>query len=446
MTWLLLLLGLVACGDNLTPPTTAEPRSGSRLRLQRVIYADGARQLASTDTVRDLARDEPCTIKPWSDGRRYCTPDTYRTVFLDDTCTTEVARRRSVDRDRRYGLHDFTVAGTDLPSRLYHLGAEVPRDQLSVSFELRDGACVPRTDDADQDRYFSLGDEIDREELVHITRTSVPTGDRLTALVDTSNDGLQLPTALFDSEQQHECQLVARDGDTLTCELGGVADSTTFADPDCTIPAIAINASIALPDLTRRHHGSECDTFHPPTEILHVDTTYRRSGSLCTEAPLNLGDRVFALGEAIELATVERARRDAAHRLQAIEVGDTHFPDRFVFDTELDQECVASPISTTELLCLPTHERPRAVFEDPACETESLAVEIAPSCGVPPPVLALDAAGSLYPVLGPAGDVYELTTGKRCAVALHSFANGVFHLVGDRLPESGFVRATVEFE
>ncbi len=172
---------------------TTRPDHGAadRLRLQQILYEDGTRQLASTDTVRDLERDELCTIKQWSDGLRYCTPDAYRTVFIDELCTMEVARRRSVEPDRRYGLPELTVANTPLPSRLYHLGTEIPRDQ--ASFELRDGACVPRTDDADQDRFFTLGDALDRHELVHITRTSVPTGDRLVALVDTSVDGLQLP-------------------------------------------------------------------------------------------------------------------------------------------------------------------------------------------------------------------------------------------------------------
>lgn len=442
MIWL--LLALVACGDNVAPPITAQPTSGSRLQLQQLLYDDGTRQLASTDTVRDLARDERCTIKQWSDGLRYCTPEAYRTVFLDEACTTEVARRRSVESDRRYGLHEFAVAGTALPSRLYHLGAELPRDQVTASFELRGAACVPRSDNADQDRFFVLGDELDRDALVHTTRTSAPTGDRLVALVDTSDDGLQLPTALFDTAQQHECQLAARDDGTLACELGGVASSTTFADRGCTIPAITVNASIELPDLTRRHHGVDCDTFHPLTELQLVDTAYTKSGSLCIETPLSIGDRVFALGSPIDIATIHRARLDDARQLHAIEVGDSHFPDQFLFDGDLQQECSAAPVGRDDLRCLPTHERPRPVFSDSGCKTEAKAVEIAPLCGVRPPVLAQDSAGGLYPVLGPAEVVYELTTGKRCASAIHAFDNGVFHLVGDPLVKTSFVGAKLE--
>lgn len=326
-----------------------------------------------------------------------------------------------------------------MPSRLYRLGTELPRAQ--TSYELRDGTCVPRSDDAPNDRYFTLGDELDRDELVHITRTSVPTGDRLAALVDTSDDGLQLPTSLFDTEQQHECQLVAREGGTLACELGGVTSSTTFADRDCTIPASIVNASTAPPDLTRRHHGVECDTFHPLTELLLVDTSYTQSGPLCIETPLSVGDRVFALGSPVDVATAHRVRLDDARRLQGIEIGDSHFPDLFLFDTELQQECAPAPVGT-DVRCVPTHQRSRAVFSDSTCETAALTVEIAPLCGVRRPVLAQENNGTLHPVLDPVETVYELSTAKSCATAIHSFDTGVFHLVGEPLEPSSFVRAT----
>ena len=193
-----LLVALVACGDDLAPPITAEPRSGTRLRLERLVYEDGTRQLASTTEVFDRERDEPCTIEQWSDGLRYCTPAAHRGFYLDDTCTEEAARQRSVEPDKRYGLHEFFLGDTPRPSRLHELGAEIPRDQVTDVYELRDGRCVPRFDTADQDRFYALGNEVPRGELVHTRRVEVPTGDRLAALVDTSPDGLQLPAKVAD--------------------------------------------------------------------------------------------------------------------------------------------------------------------------------------------------------------------------------------------------------
>jgi hypothetical protein len=47
-------------------------------------------------------------------------------------------------------------------------------------------------------------------------------------------------------------------------------------------------------------------------------------------------------------------------------------------------------------------------------------------------------------LLGPVETVYELSTAKSCATATHSFDTGVFHLVGDPLEATSFVRATLE--
>lgn len=442
MKWLS-LLALIACGDNLPAPVTAEPTSGSRLHLPLVRYEDGTHQLATTDSLLDAARNEPCVIRQWSDGLRYCTPEAYRTVFLDEQCTTEIARRRSVEPERPYALHEFVVAGDPLPSRLYHLGAEIPRAQVTAAFEFRDNLCVPRTDNADQDRFFELADEIDRGELVHITRVQVPIDDRLSALVDASADGLQRPTALFDREQQHTCQLKWRDDATLTCDLD-VDTSNQFADRDCTVPAVTVNAASAPPDLTRRNHGIECDTFHEPTDVVLAQTSFVKSGDECIETPLNLGDRVFALGPAIELATIARTRLDDGRRLQVIEVGDTHFPEPAVFDTELQQECSPATLNGNVLQCLPTFVAQRTMFSDPTCQTQVAAVEVVEQCGVRPPAFARTEMRRLAPILE-AAQVYERSTAKMCAPAIPVFG-GTFHRVGESLVSSGFVRAKTEFE
>jgi hypothetical protein len=434
---------LLACGDNSRAPVTARPESGARLALEVLVYEDGTRQLASTTTVFDTGRDEPCTIAQWSDGLRYCTPPAHRAVYIDDACTHEVGRLRASEAESPYALHEFFVAGELLPSRLYRLG-EPLAVPVEATYQLRDGGCTTRTDFVDTDRYAELAGEIDRGELVHTVRVQLSSGDRLDALVDTSPDGLQLPAGFFDVEQVRPCALAPLDADRTECRPTGVPFSFAFADAACTEPAIVVPTTMQPPDLTQRENDGTCVAYHPVGALVATDTTYTRSGTVCTPRPLSVGERLFALGDALALPRVERHRVESPRRLQLIEDGETGFPDRFLFDSESGLECepIGLPILADER-CLPPIETGFVRYADPLCLDEVLVADVVPRCGPPHELVQRGSPGPIHPIGDPSPTVYEITTGDRCVEAI---PRGRFHATGPEIPVTAFPRATREID
>lgn len=121
MLWLCVVA--CGCGDNSLPPLALSPdnaRSGARLQITFWDFEDGVRvwtlphpqikgvslEEALSESYRDAKRGETCTVREWTDGNTYCTPEyatlpSFNVAFAHATCSKHLARSIHTRRSRR---------------------------------------------------------------------------------------------------------------------------------------------------------------------------------------------------------------------------------------------------------------------------------------------------------------------------------------------------------
>src|SRR6185503_7446198 len=170
------LVLLVACGDNL--PDTGTPHSGQRLKLGWWTYMDGTRQ-RETSWYYDDVLGERCTPADWSDGQRYCAPETDEAVYVSDSCTRALGRSVMGGSATPLFATTFYLAGVPVRSRVFQRGeATLPPPSI---WHKHDSGCIGPLEPGDGFDYFELGREI--TSLAHLRRSS-PRGDGELAIVD----------------------------------------------------------------------------------------------------------------------------------------------------------------------------------------------------------------------------------------------------------------------
>lgn len=439
------LLAVAACGDNIElDPNVA--RSGTRLKLVRYDYGEGAREI-DTQWFHDAVRDERCTPRQWFDGVTICTPAFTDTVFPTSDCNRPVGRVPVGDAVPAYFVRPFWLAGEWLPSRIYHSGE--PTAAPAYAWEFREGACLGPYEVAGFD-YFELGREVERGHLAQITHPEVATTSRLALTIVASDDGLYAPIGLHDRDLEIRCDPAAAAGANETvCVPDGVVMAEYFHDAQCTEPELAVAFGVPIPQLMNHHDArSGCTSYYTVGAEIEAPPLYHRNGARCVAIAAPASYAYFLPQAPLELARLDRVRDPAASRITPIELahGDLRIAGVLLHDDDLATECRRSEVDGA-LRCLPeTSVRVIELFDSDSCQTVVPLAEVhtgtcaAPAAFAIDPVRALHAVGAVH-----AAPLYHLSTGDRCLP--YAIPDGIaLKDVGSALPADTFAEATIRVD
>jgi hypothetical protein len=426
---LLVLVGLLGCGDNLVPEG-AEARSGERLKLQFLEYVDGTRQLVR-DELFDAGRDEVCRIVQWSDGFFYCTPEAGRARYADPECTRELGHIQLGEPAPPYFVHEFFVGGTFKPSKLYRRGALA--EPPSATYELRGGTC-DETLFGPAGTFHELGEEVAHGALVQTGERSHVVDERVAVRIATSGDGVRFPLALRDRELEIDCRVDGPNRTSVECTPVRAHDAVFFHDDACTQPELSAASAPALAAVQR----DGCTSYHAVGEQVKAVPLFRLTPS-CTPAVAPPGERLFLVGEQLALPVLARERGEG-ERLQPIVVAGVD--DGYLFDRQHGSDCRPLDIGGVTR-CVPHHALSHPVYADDTCTTRALVALVQTRACEPPVQFTIrffDETFEAYPIGGAAPPVYEVTTGDRCVPYLPPVGFAA-RALGAPLPAEAFASA-----
>jgi hypothetical protein len=437
----LVLIGVVACGDNIRIVDPNAAISGSRLRIVHHVFDDGARQL-ETDYLRDAARDEDCSPTSWSDGGSRCTPPTQPAVFVDNDCSTLLGKAPR-GTTPAYFHREFVLQRQPMVSRLYTATDRVAAPLLV--WQLLDNACIGPVDADPNADYFALGPELTSEEFARLHIVDVEATSRLAYSLYTSDDGMQIPIARaqLDTLLDVDCLPFALDGSTSATCVPDVPVAEYYDDDACGEPVLAIRSGDAMPSFVQYADANACPAYARIGDAIALPSPHRRTAAGCVAAIASNDERFFAIGDAVAFAHLSRHRRDEGRRIERIELvdGDRIFEDTHLYDTALGIECAL--VATADgVRCLPRSsllapER-EPMYRDELCSDElSLVLVPATRCTLPSHLVD----DGVRPLLRYTGAIYHLSTGDRCLPYTVPGSAQSYEL-GPALPLSTFAAAT----
>jgi hypothetical protein len=411
-----LLLVAVGCGDNLPDP--ALPRSGTRLKLGWYEYDGNARELEPS-WYFDSELRERCSGELWSDGKRYCTPATDEAVYISETCTRSVGRTLIGLSPAPYFASTFAIAGESLPrrSRLFRRGA--PTLPPVSAWQKGTEGCFQIALDEDFD-YFELAAEIVTSDLAQLHRSGPHGLGTLAMITETSDDGMNVPIALFDRATDSECIAVERaNSDRVECVPTAAGIVSYFHDAGCREPELAVPLGAPTTLAVSFDVATSCWTSYAVGEEVSAPPLYEHSGPLCLEVAPPAGRRFFTMGAMQPLPALSREREPSASRIHSISrtTNGLRVTDPLLYDEDLDTDCRHDD----SLACVPrttatlTRKTALTYFADPQCQT---AIDLAQvpmgSCDAP---VRFATDGDLYYPLGEPypGPIYVPSTGDTCS-------------------------------
>jgi hypothetical protein len=410
----LVLIGIVACGDNIRVFDPNAAISGSRLRLVFHQFDDGTRQL-ETEYLHDVKRDEDCYPTFWSDGAPRCTPPTEPAVFLDSQCSMLLGKAPR-GTTPTYFHREFVLHRQPMVSRLYTTGDRVEAPLLV--WQLLDNACIGPIDADPNADYFTLGSELTSEDFARMSILPAGATSRLGYSQYTSDDGLQLPITdgMIDTLLDVGCSPFSLDGATSATCVPDIPVADYFRDGACTEPVLAIRSSDRMPPYVQHADANGCPAYARVGDAIALPSPYRRTAAGCVAAIASNDERFFAIGEPVAFAELARHRRDEGRRIERIELvdGERIFEDTHLYDTTLGIECALVATADGER-CLPRSsslapER-EPMYRDELCSDElSLVLVPATRCTLPSHLVD----DGVRPLLRYTGAIYHLSTGDRC--------------------------------
>lgn len=408
---LALVLALAACGDNL--PDTGEPHSGARLRLAWWVYDDGTRQ-RETSWYYDAQLGVRCTPSAFSDGVRYCAPESDEAVYTNDTCTRALGRVAIGSTPRPYFTTTFFLGESALPSRVFRAGA-APASSPPGVWHKHDGGCFGPFELGDFD-YYELGDEVTSSQLVRVRR-GTPRGRGDLAIVDeTSSDGLRTPIALFDRARQVECATPpAANLASVPCVPADTAVASYFHEVGCLEPELATTQA-PVPSVARAYSElTRCATYFDVGAQTFAPPLYEAIGGSCVSVAPPDGVSFYTMAGPAQLPELARTPAATPGRLHAITLvhGEVHLADERLDDTTLGTECHRD----AQARCVPaTEAQVMPFFADAGCQ-QPLEVALVPGGACDPAVTYARKGDDYYPLLAPLTvPFYELSTGDTCGV------------------------------
>lgn len=440
----LLVLALLACGDNLADPT--QPHSGSRLKLAWYEYDGGAREL-ETGWYFDHALGERCTPMSWSDGHRYCAPAADEAVYVTGTCTRALGRTLVGLTPAPFFATTFKLAGASspVPSRLFRRG----KTALAPVAIWQKGAtgCIP-LDLEDNFEYFELGTELPTSDLVRLRRGDPHGAGELAVIHEIGDDDLRVPVALYDRAADAECTTTDLPNlVSVPCTPVSTTTTAYFLDPECTDLVVAVPSG-TTPSLASLHDvRTSCSTYYRMGRelvLLPLQLMFEQSGTTCALTARPSGYRFFELAERVYVPALGRVRDPGTQRIRSITrvSGALQLPDPLMYDAELDTEC----LHDDEMQCVPrtlgraVPETANAHYADPQCQTP-IGLAFVPRGACDPPQRFASDGADYYELLGPySKPIYVPSTGDTCS----GYAPPepyVSYRIGARMDRSAFARA-----
>jgi hypothetical protein len=414
MTRALLLLCLIACGDNLPDPGT--PHSGQRLKLGWWQFDDGPRQ-RETSWYYDAALGERCQPSDWSDGQRYCAPTTDEAVYVSDTCSRALGRTAIGADPAPFFATTFYLGGKPLRSRVFQRGEDTAAP-ISLWQKHADG-CIGPFEPGDGYAYFDLGREV--QSLVRL-RHSEPRGEGELAIVDeASDDGLRVPIAYYDRTLDVECTPAEHANvEGAECVPNDAALVSYFHEVGCQDPELAIALGDTVP-ATAKHYSqrTRCWHYYDIGDEVEAPPLYEDLGGTCVSVSPPGGSRFFTTAGPHQTQGVMRQRVATSDRLLQIDrvrvQGDQELriADPLLFDRKLETDCRRDG----DARCVPvTEAKVEPFFWDSIC---SMPLELArvPSGNCDPPTKFARRGDELVPLdIHWTGAIYWLSTGDTCAL------------------------------
>ncbi|HEY5926997.1 MAG TPA: hypothetical protein VIV11_35160 [Kofleriaceae bacterium] len=403
------LLALVACGDNLPPRD--DVRSGQRLKLARWQYDDGTRQLETT-WYYDAVLRERCTPSAWSDGNRYCAPPTDEAVYVSDSCTRALGRTPTAATPASWFATTFYLQGEPLRSRLFERG-EATLAPVTI-WQKHANGCIGPMSPGEYFEYFELGREV--PDLVRMHR-SEPRGDgELTRVDEISDDGLRVPVAYYDRRLGVACTPAERANvESVECVPDDAALVAYFHEVGCLEPELAIMSSIVPATAKQYVERTRCWHYFAVGEEVTAPPLYEALGGSCVPVAPPAGAHFYLTAGPHQTQGLLRVREASTRRLATIDRvrDDLRVPDPLLFDRELATECRREG----DARCSPvTDAMIEQFFSDGACATR-LDLALVPAGDCDPPVRFARKGDELYPLDQPfTGTIYWLSTGDTCAV------------------------------
>lgn len=328
-----ILLALAACGDNVEGGFSP----GARIVPYGDVYEGGV-EVPDPTALRDLARDEDCTLQTWSDGATYCTPQTVETVYADPFCRKLVAH--TLGGAAGYAKTEFLPPyGDPMISKLRALGDE----QASAAYyRPLAGDCVGPMPAEPGARFFAVSDsELTSASFARVTREVEPIDDRLALIRLRGDDGLSIPLGFRDLASEFDCTL-----EQGQCSPSKPASGQhLFTDEACSVPAAYIEDVVPDAILLDRDDTHRYFAVDGPAQVaLWSDLAGR-----CV--PAGQGN-VYIAGRELDLAPITRAPVQTEGRFSPIAYGwqPLGVIDSVVFDNTLQIECFA-----LDGWCAPTH-------------------------------------------------------------------------------------------
>jgi hypothetical protein len=331
-----------ACGDNL--PGGADlitAVSGTRLAVQKYRYDDGT-ELAVGNEFFDTALHVRCRPQRWIDDAVRCVPIVDEAVYSDAACSELVGLGRTVEAPTHFLAYDHRATGV-VAARVFRAGAQ--RGPITQSYAIVDGACVgPTPVTLDGTNFFAIGDELDGSALMPLRDGELGDG-RLALQVREADDGLRVPFGLVDRTLGAACAARFQGDGSMACEPLDAAPATYFSDPGCSVPAIAVGATV--PAIASVIEGAGCARYYRVGHELSLPV-YRRDGAACSPVVAPIDGRVFSVDAPLELPALSRSPEAVrGRRLQRVILD--HDGLRFLDDRLLD--------TTTGVPCTPRAQR-----------------------------------------------------------------------------------------
>ncbi|HSS02296.1 MAG TPA: hypothetical protein VLM79_34795 [Kofleriaceae bacterium] len=359
-----------ACGDN--SPAGAElvtAVSGTRLAVQKYRYDDGT-ELAVGNELYDTELHARCRAQRWIDDTVRCVPVVDEAVYSDAACTELVGLGRTVDKPTLFLAYDHR-AGATIAARLFR--ADVQRAAISQSYAMVDGACTgPMPVSLDGTNFYEIGDELDGSALMALRDGELGDG-RLAVQLREADDGLRLPFGVVDRTLGAACAPRFQSDGGMACEPLDAPPAVYFSDPGCSVPAIAVGATV--PAIASVVEPSGCARYYRVGHEVSPPV-YRRDGAACTAVTAVVG-RVFSVDAPLELPALARSPEAVrGHRLQRVilEHDGLRFLDDRLLDTATGVPCSPRTLGD-DTRCLPTSVASIGLFTD-ACTTAVRAAEL----------------------------------------------------------------------
>ncbi len=405
-------LGVVATTGEVVPgPQTPAAVSGSRLRAQHVVTADGTRSFVGW---YDKERKEPCTFSVAADNTMRCMPpalpQTYSGLFADAACqnplqagsatscgaSAVISQTASVPSSKPgcYAVSQTLFAATKIApgSTVYRPGAQ---------------GCQATTVDATTS-YYLLGAAIPATAFVEATEVT-DAGTGLVARHLESPDGSRQHMGWHLSELDADCAFEIMADGLPHCVPDSASGSEFYSDSTC---LVSEGAAINVYDgpcgtqrprvwLRRGEKGGVCDRTISAFALGKARTlgsaAYRRQGDSCSSVgnPAYTSILGYTLDTEVTLPVALRVGTGTTRLVPALVFasGDRRLVPGW-HDTQRDEDCSFAVAADGKVRCLPVAAHATVLFTQSGCKGERVAGLDEASCGTDKPTTGLELSGT----------------------------------------------------